>query len=239
MNKSSLTVMKTKLKEEVLRLRKQGWSYGKISKKLHIPKATVAFWSHHPKTPLQSQYILTPARLESIKKGWEACRRKRIERTNIIRQQAYNEVEKIQLDNNNLWLTGVMLYWAEGAKCKGKHLGHPIAFSNSDPLMIKLFILWLKKILLITDNEIKIDIYIHENHKYRLTTVRRYWSKIIGYPIKKFDRIYFKKHNIKTKRKNIGNNYFGLIKVNVSKSTDKNRKIECWTKAICAKWGVV
>lgn len=132
---------------------------------------------------------------------------------------------------------GIMLYWAEGAKCKGKHFGHPISFSNSDPLMINLFILWLKNIFFTTDDEIQLAIYLHENNKYRLNKVKLYWSKVTAYPIKKFDRIYFKKHRIYTKRHNIGNQYFGLIKVNVLRSTDKNRKIKYWTQAICNKMG--
>lgn len=227
--------MRKQLKKEVLKLRKLGWSFGRLSKKLHIPKATIAFWSHHPETPCE--YVLTPARYKSIRKGWETCRRKRIEREDIIEKQAFNDFKDFKLNKEYLWIMGIILYWAEGAKCKGKHFGHLIAFTNSDPLMIKLFLVWLKNILMITDNEIKFDIYIHENSKYRLLAVKRYWSKNTGYPIRKFDRIYFKKHNIKTNRKNVGNNYFGLVKVSVAKSTDKNRKIKYWTKALCQKMG--
>lgn len=165
--------MRTKLKEVAIQFKKAGQSYGAIAKIINIPKSTVAYWIKNPHKPVD--YIFTSARLESVKKGWSTCRSKRIERTNIIRQQAYREVEKIQLDNNNLWLTGIMLYWAEGAKCKGKHLGHPIAFSNSDPLMIKLFILWLRKCLKIEIERIRFDIYIHENSKNKLKTVKRYF----------------------------------------------------------------
>jgi len=48
------------------------------------------------------------------------------------------------------------------------------------------------------------EIYIHENAINTLPKVRRYWSKVTGFSVNSFEKIYFKKAKIRTKRTNIG-----------------------------------
>ena len=225
------------LKKDVLILRKKGWSYGKISKILSVPKSTVAFWIKNPITP--NKYILTPARLLSIQKGWKTCKRRRIESEEHIKKYALEEVKMKKFTLDSLWLMGTMLYWAEGAKQKEYRISQRVSFSNQDPFMIQIFILWLIKCLKVKKEMITFDIYIHENYKNKLKQVKLYWAKVTGFSENKFDKIYFKKHQIKSKRRNVGDHYFGLIRVQVLKSTNLNRKISGWIKGICQVWGVV
>ena len=88
--------------------------------------------------------------------------------------------------------------------------------------------MWLKKYLKVSDNELVFEMFIHENHKEKKDDFINYWSKILGYPVSKFDRIYYKKHILKTKRKNLGDNYHGQLSIMVKRSTDLNRKIIGW-----------
>ena len=134
---------------------------------------------------------------------------------------------------------GIMLYWAEGAKEKQYKLGQGVSFSNSDFKMVILFIKWLKYCLKIPEDRIVFDIYIHENNKYRLEEVQLFWSKVAGFSIDKFDKIYFKKHKIKTLRRNIDNNYNGLLRIKVTKSTYLNRQIAGWIEGVYQNWGIV
>jgi len=103
-----------------------------------------------------------------------------------------------------------------------------VKFSNSDPIMLNFFIMWLKKYLKVLDNEIVFEIFIHENYKEKKNDFINYWSKTLGYPVAKFSKIYYKKHNLKTKRKNIENKYHGQLVITVKRSTDLNRKIIGW-----------
>ena len=60
----------------------------------------------------------------------------------------------------------------------------------------------------------------------------KYWSKITNSPECKFDRIYYKKNKIQTKRKNIGNDYHGLLRICIKKSTNLNRRIAGWIEGM-------
>ena len=237
MNKSSLLEMNILLKEKVLRLRKDCWSYGKISKSLNISKATVAYWSRHPEGPCG--YMSTPARIISRKKGWATCRRKRVEKVELLKKESLREIKKLKYDKNYLWIVGTMLYWAEGAKEKEYKYGQSVYFSNSDPLMIKTFIYWLLIIIKAKLEDITLDIYVHDNHKHRIATIKRYWMNNTGLSESKFDRIYFKKHNVRCHRRNTKNKYFGLVRVRLKKSTDIQRKIMFWVQGFCDLCGVV
>ena len=76
------------------------------------------------------------------------------------------------------------------------------------------------------------DIYIHDNHRHRVGEIIKYWSKQTGVYENEFTHIYFKRDKVNTKRKNVGNSYFGIIKINVKQSSDLNRKISGWTNGI-------
>ncbi len=231
--------MKNKLREKAIRLRKKGYSYSEILRHVHVARSTLSLWLRSIGMSNRQKQRLTEKKLASIKRGWKKWKNTRINITEEIIKLAQKDVEKIKNTNEKFWLMGTMLYWAEGAKSKEYRPSQNISFSNSDPLMIKIFLLWLKKILVIPDNLIKFDIYIHETHKNKNGQTRRYWARVTGYSEAKFDKIYYKKNKINTKRKNVGEDYHGLIRVQVRRSTNLNRKISGWIKGICKKWGVV
>ena len=136
------------------------------------------------------------------------------------------------ITKRELWLIGVALYWAEGSKEKEYYPGSGIQFGNSDPRMIQVFLKWLFEVIEVHPSEVKFEIYIHENSKNDVNMVKRYWSKVTSFPESTFSRIYFKKHNIKTKRRNIGDLYYGGLRITVKTSSTLVRKITGWTEAI-------
>ncbi len=111
--------------------------------------------------------------------------------------------------------------------------------NNSDPEIIKIFLNWLLKICEIPRSEIYFRIFLHETAKHKLKEVQKYWSKITGFPLESFNKVSWKKHKLNTKRKNTGDNYFGLLEVRVKQSTNLNRKIAGWIEGICKNCGVV
>jgi len=166
-----------------------------------------------------------------------AKKRKRIEDSKKIIEQAKTDIGKIT--NRDAWLAGIMLYWAEGSKQKETNVSVAVKFSNSDPIMLCFFIMWLKKYLKVADDEIVFEMFIHENHKEKKDDFINYWSKTLNYPVSKFDRVYYKKHNLKTKRKNIRDKYHGQLTIMVKKSTNMNRKITGWIEGFNQQCPVV
>lgn len=229
--------MKATAKEKAINLRRQGFSYSEILKQIPVAKSTLSLWLRSVGLSKKQKQRLTEKKLASIRRGAIAKRNQRIEIVRLIKNKAISEIKNIS--NRELWLIGVSLYWAEGAKQKEHNVSQKVAFSNGDPLMIKLFLKWLKEILKISDSNIFFEIYTHENLKNKNVQTIKYWSKITNSPKYKFDRIYYKTNKIQTKRKNVGIDYHGLLRICIRKSTNLNRKISGWIDGIIQNCGVV
>ena len=223
---------------EAIKLRKQGLSYNEILNNVRVSKSTLSLWLRDIGLAKQQRQKLTEKKLLAAHRGGEKKHIKRLLLTQKIQEAAINEVKF--LSKRDLWLIGTILYWAEGTKEKEWAVGVGACFSNSDPLMIKLFLKWLADVCKIDKNRIQFSIFIHENNKYRLEKVKEFWSGATGFEITDFDTVYYKKHNPKTKRRNIGNNYYGVLKINVRASSVLNRMIAGWIKGVNKfYWGVV
>jgi hypothetical protein len=109
-----------------------------------VAKSTISEWLHSVGLSKQQKQRLTEKKLASMKRGAEAKREKRLSLTKEIKRKARGEIGKIT--ERELWLIGVMLYWAEGSKEKDYYPGSRVALINSDPDMIIIFLFWLKKI---------------------------------------------------------------------------------------------
>jgi len=219
---------KFKEKEKAIALRKKGYSYAEILKEVPVAKSTLSLWLRSVGLSKSQKQRLSKKKLAGIQRGGDARRKERVERTKLIKKQAKQELPSI--NKRDLWMVGIALYWGEGTKERQKAV--PVELGNSDPYLIKLFLKWLIEICEVSETDIGFKIYLHENARHKLSKVKKYWSSVTGFSIRDFDKVIWKKHNIKTVRKNVGDNYFGLLTIRVKKSADLNRKITGWIEAI-------
>lgn len=224
-------------KELAIKLRQKGLSYGEILKIVPVAKSSLSLWLRSVDlSKKQIQRLTKKKRLAQLRGG--AAKHNQMV---LLTEKIYRETEKDinKVSKRELWFMGIMLYWAEGSKEKEDHPGSGIRFSNSDPLMIRFFLKWLTEICGINKEEIKFEIYIHENSKNNIERVIDFWSKQTGFNKYWFRHIYYKKNNLRTNRKNIDEEYYGLIRVVVKKSSYLNRKINGWVSGICKNCGIV
>ena len=222
-------ILKTKEKEKAIKLRKQGLSYSEILKQVPVAKSTLSLWLRNIGLAKRQKQRLTEKKMAAMKRGWEKCRRRRILLSEKIKSEAGKEIKNI--NGRELWLIGTALYWAEGHREKTRSSN--VRFTNSDSRMIKLFLKWLQKICKVSKKEISFEIYLHETAANREKEIRKYWSKITNFPLVQFQKIRWKRHKINTKRKNIGKDYYGLLRINARRSSNLNRKIAGWIEGIC------
>ncbi len=220
-------------KNKAIKLRKEGKTYSEILSIIPVAKSTLSEWFREVSLSKRQNQVLTERRMEARRKGGRAKHIQRLEKVEKIRTEALRDIKSIS--NKELWLIGIMLYWAEGTKEKEIHPGSGINFNNSDPRMIKVFVKWLNKSCGISEERIKFEIYIHENSKNDTESVRKFWSKVTGFSLDKFSKVYYKTNKVKTNRKNVGDLYYGLLRVRVSASSTLVRKIAGWTQAIADK----
>ncbi len=217
------------LKQEAIALRKEGRSYSEILQTIPVAKSTLALWLKDVGLSKSQKQRLTERRLAAVKRGGLAKRNNRLSTTRQIETVAISEIGKIS--SRELFLIGVGIYWAEGSKQKPHNPSERVTFSNSDALMIQLFLRWLRAIG-IPENEITFSIYLHDSAKHRIGEIQSYWSKSLKLRINRLEKIYFKRSSMKSFRKNTGVEYYGQVRVTVLRSTNLNRRIHGWVLGI-------
>jgi len=223
-------MINNRYKEDAIKFRRNGYSYSDILKKIPVSKSTLSVWFNNiDLTDLQKK-VINEKRLKGSLKGALKRKQARLEIVKNINSKARLEVGIIS--SRELFLIGVMLYWAEGSKEKSYKIGSGVRFSNSDPLMIDLFLRWLREICHIGLERLVFELYIHRNSDQNINDAIDYWSKELKIPHSYFKHVYFKKHNINPKRKKIKDLYYGQIRVNVKASSELNRFIAGWIQAV-------
>lgn len=230
-------MQKLELKQKAIELRKAGKTYSEILQEIPVAKSTISLWLREVGLSISQKQRITEKRKQAQRKGAFIQKYKRIKRQKELIRNAKLEIKS--LSEKELWLIGIALYWAEGSKEKEGNPGSGVSFSNSDPRMIALFIKWLKECVKIPDEDISADLYIHESHKSKVKEVIKKWGSILKLPTSFFKYVYFKKNKIQTKRKNTGDLYIGLLRVNIRASSSLNRKITGWIEGITKYWGIV
>ena len=226
--------MKFKEKQKAIKLRKEGKTYSEILAEIPIAKSTLSEWLKSVQLATPQKQRITYKRLVAAQRGADSRRNTRLRELeeHIVKGRGH----VASLSARELWLIGVALYWAEGSKQKETDPSHGVIFSNSDVDMIKIFIRWLR-LMNIPESAYIFELYVHETRKAEIPMFKKWWTKQLDLPTKKIERVYFKKGNIQTNRKNIADLYHGLIRIKVKSSTILNRKINGWIHGIVASLG--
>jgi len=162
---------------------------------LGVPKSTLSGWL--------SKFALPPAARKRIsnrvRRGSAlGLIRRNKHQTTLARERAEHTrrsaASKISsLSRRELLLIGSALYWAEGYKRVIVRNGqavthHPVSFTNSDSILVKMFLRFLRECLLVPDEKIKANLRIFPHQKGH--AIQRYWQLQTGISSKNFSRIY-------------------------------------------------
>ncbi|OIO78679.1 MAG: hypothetical protein AUJ89_06360 [Candidatus Omnitrophica bacterium CG1_02_43_210] len=101
----------------------------------------------------------------------------------------FNIKAVLNFEEEKLKIAGIMLYWAEGCK---KVSG--VDFVNSDPLMIKMFLEFLRRICGIDESRLRVYLYTHENSN--IDNLKLFWSNVTDISLKQFIKPYIRRSNL-------------------------------------------
>lgn len=209
-------------------LRREGKSYSQIQQMLDVSRSSLSLWLRDVALTDEQQRVLDLRRKEPSLRRAASLRALRIARTEFIRSQARSEIG--ELTSRQLFIAGVVAYWAEGEKAKPwRPTGERVSFINSDPTMIRLFLEWTK-LLGIGKDDLILRISIHE--KADVSAALAFWSNIVGVSSESFKPASLKRHNPSTVRHNKGDSYFGCLTITVRRSTNLYRQVEGWYEGI-------
>lgn len=163
-------------KEDAIKLRSSGKSYSEISSILSVPKSTLSAW-------LSNQQW-------SKDVGLELARRNQVKSTVVLKELAkvrgahlkklYEQAESEANDEfdmlkyHPLFISAMMIYWGEGDKLSRNR----ISVVNTDPNLLKVFVLFLKRICGFDESKIRAWILAYPD----LDTIqiKSFWSDKIG-----------------------------------------------------------
>lgn len=207
-------------------LRRDGWTYDRIQLELGVSKGSISLWVRD--LPKPERRPRTRAEASALaRKGWEATLRRREEERRGTKEEARHEIGA--LSDRELFLTGVALYWSEGAKDKPYARRENVTFVNSDPHMIDIFLAWLD-LVGVRRERLRFAVYIHESAD--VAAAETFWADRVGIEVDQLQKTTLKAHNPKTVRKNVGADYRGCLSVRVLRGAELYRRIEGWWSGI-------
>jgi hypothetical protein len=187
---------------------------------MHVSKSSVSLWVRdlpHPprrhagearRQRAHSQYYADLRESKEIRRGFEVDAV-----ATVLGPPSLREV----------LIAGAVAYWAEGSKRKPWRPAERVTFINSDPDMVRLFLALLAAMSVSDDRRI-FRVSIHESADE--AAAREYWSEVVAVPAAEFQRTTLKRHNPRTVRKNVGDDYHGCLVVSVRRSIGLYREIE-------------
>lgn len=152
--------------------------------------------------------------------------RERIKWEKELFKKGISEIGK--LNERELFLCGVVLYWAEGFKHKDES---GLGLATSDPRMAKFYLGWLKKCLGINREQLILKVTANESHRYRIDEIERFWLKELKVSKDNFRKPFYQKTKWKRDYKDRGK-YYGVIRIRVRRSLDILRRMRGWLEGI-------
>lgn len=229
--------MGSEVRNDAFKLRRLGWSYNEINKKLGIPKSTLSGWfsnltlSNKALKRLDGRKNIGTALL--IKRNI-AQTHKAKKRVGLTRKIAEAEVSQIVLTKELLQIIGVSLYWGEGYKRpkykNGRELSnHPIQLTNSDPVIARAFVRFLYEVMEVPLESIKMSLrlYDHINEQ----TALKYWLKATGLPPSSYKNV-TRLVSVSSQRKKPYNSLpFGTVELRIN-DTERFHRLMGWLEGL-------
>lgn len=209
-------------KERAVALRRQGKTYGEILEEVSVAKSTLSLWLRDVGLSKRQEQKISQKRQAAQKRG--ALSQKAEKQRRLMEADSWATQYVSSALKDPLMLAGVMLYWAEGSKEYSWSKTTTLEFINSDAKMVQLYVVWLRQSLNIPMSEIVFTVVIQETYKKDVERFLLYWSRVVNVSPDSF-RVFYKKGNTRTIRKNIGRSYYGCLRVCVKKSSVYNRRV--------------
>ena len=175
---------KPKDRLKALELRRRGMSYSQIRGSVKVSKGTLSKWL--------AEYPLPEKKLRELR-DWNEVRiekyinTRKAQREKILSEVYENERKVIlPLSQRELFIGGLFLYWGEGSKTSPAQ----VIMTNTDPSVLKIFILWLHLVAGIPKSKLAVRLHLYKDMNIEKET--QFWSNTLGIPKGQFKRPYIK-----------------------------------------------
>jgi len=219
---------KSALRLQARALRKQGKSLGEISQELHIAKSSASKWCKDIKLSQEQKITILAKEFYGKTKGrFLAAQKKCAERQTRIDNFQLDAIHDVgKLSDRDLFILGIGLYWAEGAKRQRE-----VRFVNSDPHLPQSFQLFMLNVCQKSRSEVKYRLQVNITHKDRYQEILQYWMNVFHVGQQSFSKPSFVKSRHKRVYKN-RTTYYGTVRLEYKKSTNNSYLILGYINAV-------
>lgn len=190
-------------------LRKRGWSVRSIAVELGVSRGSVSKWVRDiDLTENQKERLFSERPQQGLCGDDSPIRQKHLkirEGYKLLGRELYENHK-----NEPLFICGISLYWAEGTKKRNE-----MAFSNSDPAMMALFLKFLKKYFDVKKEDTKFKFHTHKDNKKSLESILDYWKNLLDLDDENVNKEYVDQRQVSGRRgrKNTLHNGIATIRV--------------------------
>ena len=166
------------LKDRAVNLRRRGWSYNIISKRLGVGKGTLSDWLRTiPYTP--NRAVVARIRAGPAK---AAVLKQQIKLRQILSLRAQGQREISRISDRDLLFLGLGLYMGEGSK-----LYETVRLINSDPQIVRVAMRWFRHTCKVPNRHFAIRVHLYPDTA--PAAALAYWSKVTGLSRRQFERV--------------------------------------------------
>ena len=180
--------MKTNLRQKAIKLRKKGFSLAEISHRLKISKSTASLWSRNILIGQKGKDRVNRNLQKARTKSKAVLHQKKLDRLSFAQEKARELLRDIEINKNTSLIALSAMYLCEGDKNNTR-----IAFTNSDPNLIRAFMFMLQSVFVIKPEKLRINVHLHDYHDEK--EILSFWSSVTNVPLSQFTKTYIKASN--------------------------------------------
>lgn len=200
--------------------KKKGYSYNEILEEIPVAKSTLSEWLRHIElSSAQRDRLKEKGRQAAFHLG-EWNRKKRQMEVMKIREVAEKQISILTQDQ--FFIAGIMLYWAEGDKG-----GKGVQISNADPILIQFMMGWFRKCLYISEDRFTASIHYHRGQNEQ--DMRIFWSNLTGIPLSHFRKGFCKPPGTGHRKHYL---HWGVFRIRIRRATNLFHQIMGWKNGL-------
>jgi hypothetical protein len=162
--------MRTVERLEARRLRsEEGASMKVIARRLRVSVSSVSLWVRDIELSPEQRAVLRNKVSGGSSANAIAARRRR-----TLSQEGGRALVR---DADPLFVAGIMLFWAEGAKARNE-----VSFVNSDPEVVRFFARFLRRFYRVPDERFRVACNLFADHLARQREIEQFWLDTLKLP---------------------------------------------------------
>jgi transcriptional regulator with XRE-family HTH domain len=161
-------------RERARELRGLGWTLLDIAHELGVAKSSVSLW-------VRDVAFEPRPRARARRRPPNALQRRKADEIERLLVEGRERIGT--LSDRDLFIAGAALYAGEGSKTDGI-----VAFANTDPRMIALFLIWFRRFFDVDETRLRLRLYLHDGLD--LDAAVAHWTAVTHIPIERHGKPY-------------------------------------------------